>query len=146
MASHFYLQRRRFTLIGLLAFVAGYLLYSHVESTVMGLPMPVYVGFLYLASVVFTASISTYYFPNLLRLIDCIAVSRLCFAICIVGTESHEIAASPMASAAIVVSGAIVLSRISYWIESLGLPSAAGTAQVYASRRIRVPVLARHRS
>lgn len=137
MVRHFYLQRRRLASIGVLAFVAGYLLYSHVDATAMGMPMPVYVGLLYLVSVIVTASISIYYFPSLFRLIDCIAITRLVFAISIVGTESYEIAASPLACATIVVGGAIILSRVSAWFETLGLPITAGATQPSVSGRIR---------
>jgi hypothetical protein len=76
-----------------------------------------FTGFLYAALVVPMAAVTTYLFPNMRWLIDGIAVSRLCFASWVVGVQGQEIAASAIASATIVVGGAIVLLQLCRWIE-----------------------------
>jgi hypothetical protein len=45
-------------LTGLLAFAAGYALYTHVDATVMGMPFPVFTGLFHMAAVVSAAAVS----------------------------------------------------------------------------------------
>ena len=114
---HVYFERRRLTLAGLFAFVAGYALYAHINATAFGLPFPVFTGLLYTALVVLTAAVTSYLLPNLRRLIDGVALTRLAFATWVVAAHGQEIAASPSTTAAIVVGGAIVLLRLGTWID-----------------------------
>lgn len=114
---HLYFERRRLTLAGCLAFVAGFALHMHVGASAFGVPFPIFTGFLYAALVVPMAAVTTYLFPNMRWLIDGVAVSRLCFASWVVGVQGQEIAASAIASATIVVGGAIVLLQLCRWID-----------------------------
>ena len=114
---HVHFERRRLTLAGLFAFVAGYALYAHITPTAFGLPFPLFTGLLYTALVVLTAAVTSYLLPNLRRLIDGVALTRLAFAAWVVAADGQDIAASPSASAAIVVGGAVVLLRLGTWID-----------------------------
>lgn len=110
--QHIHLERRRLIIAGYLAYFAGFILHAHLIMTVFGLPFPVFTGLVYLGSVVLAGVVTTYFLPKIRWLIDCIAVSRLCFAFCIVGLQGQEFAASPMLSALIVVGGAIFIHRL----------------------------------
>ena len=124
---HVYFERRRLTLAGILAFIAGYALHAHVDATAFGLSFPVFTGFFYAVFVVLTAAMTSYLLPNLRKLIDGVAVSRLGFAIWVVGAHGQEIASSPLASATIIVGGAILLLRLGTWIHTLSrAPTAPG--------------------
>lgn len=122
---HLYFERRRLTLAGLLAFVAGFSLHAHVNSSAFGVPFPVFTGFLYAGLVVLTAALTTYLLPTVRWLIDGIAVSRLGFAVWVVGVHGQEIAASPIASATIVVGGAIILLQVGAWLDTTSRKSDA---------------------
>jgi hypothetical protein len=102
---------------GVLAFFAGYALYAHVPANLHGLPFPVFTGLLYTTFVVLAASVTTYFLPNLRRLIDGVALTRLGFALWVVAAHGQEVAASPTATAAIVVGGAAVLLRLGVWLD-----------------------------
>ena len=122
---HVYFERRRLTLAGVLAFVAGYALYAHINALAFGMPFPVFTGLLYAVFVVLAAAVTSYLLPNLRRLIDGVAVSRIAFAIWVVAVHGQEIAASPMISATIVVGGAIVLLQLGTWTVKLSRAPAA---------------------
>jgi hypothetical protein len=112
LLRHIHLERRRLIIAGYLAYVAGYVLHAHLNVMVFGVPFPVFTGSVYLISVMLTGVVTTYLLPKIRWLIDCIAVSRLCFAFCIVGIQGQEFAASPMFSALVVVGGAIFIHRL----------------------------------
>lgn len=116
---HVYFERRRLTLAGVLAFVAGYALYAHVSATVFGMPLPLFTGLCYAGLVVPAAAGTSYFMPNLRRLIEGVAVSRLGFALWVVVAQAWEIAASPLASATIVVGGAFLLLQLGGLINRL---------------------------
>lgn len=126
IAGHMYFERRRLTMAGILSFIAGFALHAHVNSLALGLPFPVFTGFLYAVFVVLAATVTTYILPKWRRLIDFVAMSRLCFAFWVIGVHGQEIAASPLASATIVVGGAIFLQwfgdRIDTMNRALGAP------------------------
>lgn len=122
---HLYFERRRLTLAGLFAFVAGFALNAHVNSSAFGVPFPVFTGFLYAVPVVLTAAMTTYLLPNVRWLIDGAAVSRLGFAVWVVSVHGQEIATSPIASATIVVGGAIILLRLGAWLDTTSRKSDA---------------------
>lgn len=111
-AQHIYFERRRLTLAGALALLAGFALSAHVDGVAYGLPFPIFTGVLYTVSVVSAAAVTTYMLPNLRWLIDCVAASRLVFAIAIVGFQGQQFATSPFTSAVLVVGGAIILQQI----------------------------------
>jgi MFS family permease len=135
-----YFERRRLTLAGILAFVAGYALYAHVNATALGLPFPVFTGFLYAVLVVLAAAMTSYIFPKLRRLIDGVAVSRLGFAIWVIIAQGQEIAGSPLICATIVVGGAIILLRLSNWIDRLSRTPTAPVIFVNVAARARAAV------
>jgi hypothetical protein len=116
---HLHLERRRLTLAGALAFVAGYALYAHIPLTAFGLPLPVFTGLVYTVIVVLAASVTSYAFPRLRHLIDGVAVTRLAFATWVVVAHGQAIAASPALSATIVVGGAALLLRLGAWLDRL---------------------------
>lgn len=124
ITRHIQTQRRRLVTSGLLAFVAGFALYAHVHATAFGLPFPVFTGLFYAIAVVLAAAVSSFVFPRLRRLIDGTALSRLGFAGWVVLGQHHDIAASPLLSATIVVGGAILLIEASSRLETLGRSAA----------------------
>lgn len=134
---HVYFERRRLTLAGLLAFVAGYALYAHIPATAFGLPFPVFTGLLYTALVVLTSAVTSYLLPNLRRLIDGVALTRLAFATWVVAAHGQDIAASPVASATIVVGGAIILLRLGSWIDTASRKPAAPVLLVTITAQLR---------
>jgi hypothetical protein len=134
---HVYFERRRLSLAGLLAFLAGYALYAHVNAVAFGVPFPVFTGFFYAVVVVLAAALTSYLLPNLRRLIDGVAVSRIGFAIWVVAVHGQEIAASPTASATIVVGGAIILLRLGAWMDRLSQTPAAPALLVRIAARAR---------
>ncbi|WP_420584829.1 hypothetical protein [Ruegeria sp.] len=109
---HVYLERRRLYAIGFLSFSAGVVLYSHINATQMGLPVPVITGLIYMVAVVVAAAATTYFLPGLRKITDAVAVTRLAFALWVVTTQSHEVAAAPFISATVVVGGAILLVNL----------------------------------
>lgn len=134
---HVYFERRRLTVAGLLAFVAGYGLYSHIPAVVLGLPLPVFTGLIYAVVVVLAASVTAYLIPNLRRLIDAVALTRLAFAAWVVLAHGQAVAASPMATAAIVVGSAIALLRIATWLDNRGRQPAAQAWLATACAEVR---------
>ncbi len=108
-------QKRRLYAIAFLAFAAGYVLYSHIEVTRFGMPLPVFTGLLYMSMIVFATAVSTYFLPKLARVTDAVAVTRLGFAVWVAGTQSYEVAASPLIGATIVIGGAMVLLQLRSW-------------------------------
>jgi len=114
--NHIYLERRRLTFAGLLAFIAGYALYSHINQHVMGMPFPIFTGVLYTFFVVLSAAVTTYLFPTFRRLIDGISLFRLCFALWVVQTQNHEAFSAPIIQATVVVGSAIIFLQICTWI------------------------------
>ena len=112
-SRHVCLERRRLTRIGVLAFISGFVLYSHIDLMQLGLPFPLFAGLFYLVAIVVAASVTTFVFPKLRRLTDAIALSRFGFALWILGTNDYELLASPTVSATIVVASAIILLRAS---------------------------------
>ncbi|MES0826621.1 hypothetical protein [Ruegeria sp. SCP11] len=110
---HVYLERRRLAFIGVLSFVAGVALYSHMGITPGGIPVPIIIGLIYMAAVMGAAALTTYFLPRLRRITDAVAVTRLGFAVWVASTHSYELASSPLVSATIVVGSAILLLEIS---------------------------------
>ncbi|WP_271950011.1 hypothetical protein [Ruegeria faecimaris] len=119
VTRHLSLERRRLSLIAALAFASGFTLYSHIEATRFGLPVPVVIGLIYMAVIVCATALSTYFLPGLRRVTDTVAMTRLAFALWVAGTQSHEIAASPTISAAIVVGGAIFVLQTGSLVQKL---------------------------
>ncbi len=110
---HVYLERRRLTFIGVLSFVAGVALYSHMGVTPGGIPVPIIIGLIYMAAVMGAAALTTYFLPRLRRITDAVALTRLGFALWVASTHSYELASSPLVSATIVVGSAIILLEVS---------------------------------
>ncbi|MFT4706184.1 MAG: hypothetical protein ACJAY6_001630 [Yoonia sp.] len=119
IAKHMYFERRRLILAGLLAFVAGIMLNAHLSSMAFGLPFPIFTGLLYVFFVILAATMTTYFIPNLRWLTDCVAMSRLGFAIWVVDFHGQEVASLPFMSALIVVVGAMCLLRLTCWVEKI---------------------------
>ena len=138
--QHIYFERRRLTLAGVLAFAAGYALYAHIHATVFGLPFPVFTGLFYAVVVMFAAAVTSYFLPNLRKLIDSVAVARLGFAIWVVSVHGQDIAASPLARATVVVGGAIFLLRLGSWIDTFSRTPSAPLLFVNIAARARVAV------
>lgn len=122
---HVYFERRRLTVAGLLAFVAGYALYAHIPAVVHGMPLPVFTGLIYAVVVVLAAAATAYLMPKLRRLIDAVALTRLAFAVWVVLAHGQAVAASPTATAAIVVGSAIALLHLATWLDKLSRQPAA---------------------
>lgn len=135
---HIHLERRRLFIAGYMAYCAGFVLHAHLNMLVFGVPFPVFTGFVYLSAVVLAGAVTTYFLPKIRWLIDCIAVSRLGFAFCIVAIQGQELAASPILSASIVVGGAICLHRIGGQFNKIGQSSNAHGIVVGLVEQVRV--------
>jgi hypothetical protein len=117
--THFEQQKRRLYSIAFLAFSAGYVLYSHIDVMRYGMPVPVLTGLIYMGAIVCATVVTTYFLPGLTKVTDAVAVTRLGFALWIAATQSHELAASPVLGATVVVGGAIVLLQLSTWAKAM---------------------------
>ncbi len=144
IVKHIDREKRRLYSIAFLAFSAGFVLYSHVDVTRMGLPLPVLVGFVYMGLVVCASAITSYFLPKLTRVTDAVAVTRLGFALWISSTQSYEIAASPVIGATIVVGGAVVLLQVRTWVEQAHQNMSVSRPQQWFAgatpQRIKVPL------
>lgn len=122
---HVHLERRRLVFAALLGFLAGNVLFAQVEARPFGLPAPIFAGLLYVVFVAPSAAVTSYFFPGMRRLIDGVAVARLCFAILVTLLHAQAYVTSPFVSATAVVGGAALLLRASALADRLAQRSAA---------------------
>lgn len=144
IVEHLNREKRRLYSIAFLAFSAGCVLYSHVDATRLGLPLPVLAGFIYMGLIVCASAITSYFLPKLTRVTDAVAVTRLGFALWIASTQNYELAASPMIGATIVVGGAAILLQVRSWVQVAHQNVLETMSPAFAfdasPQRIKVPV------
>lgn len=95
-----------------MAFLAGFVLHSHIEAIVFGLPFSVFTGLLYMVTFGSAAALTTFFLPKLRRLVDSIAFARVSLAFLTVATQNYELAMAPLISAIMIISSAIILLAI----------------------------------
>lgn len=117
VALRVFRERRRLAFVAALAFAAGYIMYLRFAGSVLGLPVPVFTGFVYATFVGCAALMTSVLVPRLRFTVELVAVSRLLFSLLVFYAPelTEPMRASPLVSATIVVGGAawvqILLSR-----------------------------------
>lgn len=109
--AHCHMQSRRLCFCGVLAFLSGMLLYGHLGGALYGVPVPVAVGILYCVSVMIAALLTTFFLPNVRRLVDAVAVTRLSLALIAAAMPGlgRALSEAPEISGTIVIGSAALL-------------------------------------
>jgi hypothetical protein len=111
-------QAPRALRVGVLAFVAGFLLYLDHPGHVGALPAPMYVGLLYAGLITPAAVATAVFLPGLTRLSDAVQIARLAFATSVAMFPEllRPLADQPMLSATVVILGGMAIVAVSrHW-------------------------------
>ena len=112
--SSIFRERRRLLFVCALAFLAGFLFYARTGVYIHGVHASLIVGTIYAAVVGFFALVVCIALPSLRFMVEAVAVSRLGLSVFVL-VEPHigyKILANPMLTAALVVFGGILISRV----------------------------------
>lgn len=104
-------NRYRIGFAVVMAYIAGVIFYMNYDVQVFGMPLPIFTGLIYGVVVGPAAYLTCLFLPAFTTLIETTAVSRLFLAIGVANypETGKNIMASPVATATIVVGGAILL-------------------------------------
>jgi hypothetical protein len=114
LARRIWRERRRTGLVATLAAISGALFYSHIDLTVAGIPLPLFIGVLYgIAFGLATLTVSLIA-PRLRFAMEAFAVARLLYALTAAAIPGVAFTAitMPLVNATVVVGGGILLSRL----------------------------------
>jgi hypothetical protein len=114
LARRIWRERRRTCFVAGLAAISGALFYSHIDATVGGVPLPVFIGVLYgLAFGVATLTVSLIA-PRLRFAMEAFALARLLYALTAAAIPGVALSAitMPLVNATVVVGGGILLARL----------------------------------
>ena len=109
-----YCERKRLLFVTSLAFLAGVIFYLRTDQLIWGVPVPLVTGAIYAGVVGPAALFFCLVMPSIRFMIEAIAVSRLLFSLFVFSVPDicYTILASPFATAAVVVGGGAVISRL----------------------------------
>lgn len=108
-------QAPRALRVGVLAFLAGFLLYLDHPGHVGALPAPIYVGLLYAGLITPAAVATAVFLPGLTRLSDAVQIARLTFAtaVALFPAVLRPLADQPFFSATLVILGGMAIVALS---------------------------------
>lgn len=108
-------QAPRAMRVGVLAFLAGMLLYLDHPGQVGPLPAPLYVGLLYAGLITPAAVATALFLPALTRLSDAVQIARLMFAaaVALVPGAFRALADQPLINATVVIMGGMAIVAMS---------------------------------
>lgn len=107
-------ERRRLGFVVLTAFLAGFLFYLRSGLDIHGIPAPFVIGAIYAFVVGLCALLVCLVVPSMRFMVEAVGISRLGLALFVLANPAtgYQILANPALTAAIVVTGGVLVSRL----------------------------------
>lgn len=109
-----YRERRRLTLVALLAYVAGFLLFLPSQAYIGNVHISLVTGAVYAGVVGMAAIVICAILPSMRFMMEAVAISRLLLALLILGEPQLRalLLGNPLIMALVLVTGGILVSRL----------------------------------